>query len=593
MRNGVFGLFSLDGKPLDERDRHIVLGVLESEALETLGASVVARDACGTAVHIHPGYYEGGSNNGHDLAVLLGDLDEPATVAARLKMPASANAAALAVAAHDRWGHNAPTELAGEWLLLRWQASSRTLTLLSSETAFEGCYLATDGRRLAIAPDLVRLARLPWVGAEFDRDVLMRTMGRSYLRASIGARTILRGVTRVQAGACITICTGGMRIAAPDPQMPPALAALSFDDAIAELDALLRRIMRRRLSRAGGVAIQMSGGLDSSLLGLIAAEERTQGQRLVFLTSAAPENAGIADESEWAGLVARHLDVPMVKVMPAVDADVYRPSTRTLAMTESPAMSLRHYLYEALADAALDANAQRLVDGMYGEMTISNHGHCLRAQQSLSPRAIVRSLRKRWRSRPLSTQGEHYHVMPSPMMIASVAASHVEARHSAKQLRRRLAEDEPFGVEHGIHKISQLTTTIGHPSLRTLFPFRDPRLIRLMSSLPAGFVRHEGVDRAPIRALMRGGLPDAVVMRPKGMAFSPSYHIMLRTQAEAAIERLHDQRLAGAGEWLDLDWLQLMLRRLCNGAEFNTQTLVKVQGTAYAAAFFPWWKQAV
>jgi asparagine synthase (glutamine-hydrolysing) len=593
MRNGVFGLFSLDGKPLDAGDRDIVLGVLESEALQTPGASVAARDACGTAVHIHRGHCEEASNNGRDLAVLLGDLDEAATVAARLKMPANANAAALTVAAHDHWCHNAPTELAGEWLLLRWQASSRTLTLLSSETAFESCYLATDGRRLAVAPDLVRLARLPWVGTEFDPDVLMRTMGRSYVRASIGARTILRGVTRVCAGACITVCAGGMRIAAPDPQTPPALAAISFEEAIAELDALLRRIVRQRLSRAAGVAVQMSGGLDSSLLGLIAAEERTHGQRLVFLTSAAPESAGIADESEWAGLVARHLDVPMVKVMPAEDADVYRPSTRTLAMTESPAMSLRHYLYEALADAALDANAQRLVDGMYGEMTISNHGHSLRAQQSLSPRAIVRSLRKRWRNRPISTQGEHYHVMPSPMMIASVAESHLEARHSAKRLRRRLAEDEPFGIEHDIHKISQLTTSVSHPSLRTLFPFRDPRLIRLMSSLPAGFVRHEGSDRAPIRALTRGGLPDAVVMRPKGMAFSPSYHIMLRAQADAAIGRLHDQRLAGAGEWLDLDWLELMLRRVRDGAAFNTQTLVRVQGTAYAAEFFRWWQQAV
>nr|WP_299856594.1 asparagine synthase-related protein [Sphingomonas bacterium] len=590
----MFGLFSLDGAPLDARDSQTVLGALADKVVATSGALVAALDASGAAIHVHEDSRSDGAPGTGNIAILLGDLDEAMAVAARLTMPANSNRAALAAAALDRWGRNAPRQLAGEWLLLRWHASSRTLILLSSETLYENCQVATDGRRLAIAPNLACLAALPWVGGDFDPDILMRTMGRSHLREAIGARTILKGVMRLRAGACITVSSHGLHLAAPDPSAIPALAAITFDDAIAELDALLRSNMRQRLSRVGGVAVQMSGGLDSSLLGLLAAEERRSDQRLVFLTSAAPEDSGVEDESMWADLVARHLGVPMVKVRPALDADVYRPSARALAATETPAHSLRHYLYEALADAALATDSQSLVDGMYGEMTISNHGHCLGSAPVRSPRMILRSWRKWWINRSISTRGDDYHVMPSRTAFASVAALHAEPTpHPRHPAIRRLSPDEPFGFEYGTNKASQISTSIGQPAVRTLFPFRDPRLIRLMSSFPAGFVRHGGIDRAPARALMHGHLPEAVVTRPKGTAFSPTYHLMLRAQADAAIARLPDQEQAGAGEWLDLAWLKVMLASVRDGARFNTQTLVRIQGSAYAAEFFRWWARVV
>lgn len=584
-KNGIFGLFSLDGAPVDPRDRIILFGDGADDAASSSapGALVAAGDRATGALHRH--------DDGTTLAVLLGDLDEPAALAVQLDLPPGANQAALAAAAHVRWGPGAPARLAGEWLLLVWHAPSATLTLLTAEGTHEHCYVATDGRRVAVAPSLARLARLPWVDARFDPDMLMRTMGRGHLRTSVGARTILTGAMRLRAGAGATIDAHGIRTAAADASPPPDARAIEFDDAVAELDALLRRVVRQRTLRARGIAVEMSGGLDSSLLGLLVAQERRHDQQVVFLTSAAPSGSGMADESDWAGIVARHLGVPLVEVTPAMKADVYCPSARTFAAAESPALSPRHYLYEALGDAAVAAGAQLLVDGSFGEQTISNHGHCLDTQRRVSPRALLRDLRDTWRLRTEPTRTADYHVMPARGALAALADP--RALRPRSYAERRLADDAPFGFENGFDRVGLLPTTTGDPRVRTLLPLRDPRLLRLMAGYPAEFLRHAGVDRAPIRALLAGRLPESVVTRPKGLAFSPTYTVMLRDQAGAAIARISEQRRAGAGEWLDLAWLERTLGRMQRGEHLPPQTVIRVQGTAYAAAFFDWWQQAV
>ena len=583
MRNGIVGLFSLDGAPIDPGDSAILFGEVEQTMVRASGALVTARDIATHRVHVH--------RSDTELAVLLGDLDEAGSLARRLQLSGEANPAEIARSAHARWGREAPTRMAGEWLLLRWHVPSRTATLVMAAGAYEQCYIAADGNRLAIAPELMRLARLPWVEASFDDGMLMRAMGRAHLRASMGSRTILADVARLRAGTSMTIGRYGSEIARPDAQPPPELALLSFEEAIDELDVLLRGIVRRRLAHADTVAIQMSGGLDSSLLGLLAAEERRPGQRLVCVTSAAPPDRGVADELDWAAAVAQHLQIPLIPVTPAADAAIYRPTARTFAASETPSLSPRHYMYEALGDAAVAAGANVLLDGSYGELTISNHGGALASQQRSDLRRSVRTMRDLFHSRLAPTKTEEYHVMPSSDMVERFKG--LRALRPRSYAPRCIADAGPFGFDDGLDGIGQPSSFVPDARLRTLLPLRDPRLIRLMARLPARFVRHGGKDRAPIRALLRGHLPDAVADRPKGLPFSPTYELMLREQADMALARLPEFRRAGADEYLDLGWLERMLRRTRSGDRLSMGTQVRIQGTAYAAEFLCWWQQAM
>jgi asparagine synthase (glutamine-hydrolysing) len=94
-----------------------------------------------------------------------------------------------------------------------------------------------------------------------------------------------------------------------------------------------------------------------------------------------------------------------------------------------------------------------------------------------------------------------------------------------------------------------------------------------------------------VRAILRGRLPDAIALRQCKMPFSPTYLGMLADQAAAARERIPPQRAAGAGEWLDLDWLDRALTRVASQPSLAHTQPFTVQSTAIAAEFFRWWSE--
>ena len=580
MKSGIYGLAALDGAPLDPRDRALLFPAGEAGLLAAPGCAMAARDHDQRAIHA--------DGDGDDLCLLLGELHEPAADARRLGLDPGTPPVRLVAAAHDRWGVDASTRLSGEWLLVRWHGAARTLTLLMSECARDDCYFAVASGRIAVAPELTRLADLSWVDDGFDDEMLTRSMARFPLRMGYEGRTILKGVNRLVAATMVTIRAEGVVTQSAAPVPPPPLLDIGFEEAMAQVESLLRTIMRRRLKGAGDVAFLLSGGLDSSLLACLGAEEAGSGQRLHFLTSAAPADSGIADETGWAALVADHLNVPLTRVVPPADVDVYAPTPRMLALWEAPVASPRHYLYRAFEDEAVARGAGSIFDGSFGELTISSPGFYLDSPFK-SPRGMARAARDGLRAmaqgRAKALEGQ-FHVQLAPGLFADLA----RGARAPVEAPRRLRPGEPFGFEAGRAKAMRQDVAASDPRTRYSLPLRDSRLARLVASFPAGFAVHDGAPRAMIRALLRGRVPDRIALRECKMAFSPTFEPMLRQQAGAARERIAAQREAGAGDWLDLAWLDETLGRVTTSYSLNADQAFRVQSTAIAAEFFRWWR---
>lgn len=579
---GVHGLASLDGAPLDERDRATIFAGAMDGIWTADGCLFGAREPDESARHVTQGEDE--------IALLLGVLDEPGAVADSLNMPDQGNQARLAVAAHDRWGPEIARRLAGEWLLVRWDIAARTLTVAASACLRDFCYVATDGRRAALAPNLPLLARLDWVDAQFDPEMLLLAMSRGDPGRALRRRTVLAGVQQLLPGECVTVRLGDVRIVETPPEPVPPLVATRFEDAMDEIDHLLRGAMRRELARSGDVTLLLSGGLDSSLLAWLAATERRAGQALTFLTSAAPDGSGLPDESDWAERVARHLDVPLVRVAPDPSADIYRVRPYRAESAAGPSLSPRHYLYDAFEDLAASIGAVRIIDGAFGEMTVSNHGFFLGRPAPRSPlRRVVHGARRLF-ARSARDSLDGFQVQLAGSVLAGLPAP--EALPPPQPDARALP-GAPFGFEPGFDKAAYRSTRSSDPQVRYHYPFRNRRLGSLMAGLPAIHVAHDGIERAPIRALMRGRLPDRIVDRETKRPFSPTYYQMLAAHAPAAIARIPAQRAAGAGEWLDLDWLERTLTLAHGRAALSHQTFWRLQATALAAEFFSWWQSEV
>jgi asparagine synthase (glutamine-hydrolysing) len=581
VKNGLYTLASLDGSPLDRRHVGPLFSGFSTAPDSTGSFVAVLADPHPDAAARH--------DDGPCTDLFLGHIDEPGEMRRRLGLAAGASHAEIAGAAQDRWGVEASRELGGEWTLLRWNGRTRTLILLMSECRRDDCYFAVWKGQVAIAPELVRLAKLDGIDGSFDPDALTRVMGRYPLDRSLGHRTFVRGVQRLLPGTQVTLRSEGSVTETLPAPAAPLVRAVSFDEAVHEIEALLRRIVRRRLADGRDAAFMLSGGLDSSLLVWLASEERRPGQGLHLLSSAAPAGSGIPDETGWAATVADHLGFSLIPVRPGLDADPYAPSEQMLASREGPLQSPRHYLYEALERAAVANGAATLFDGVYGELTVSNPGQDVAANTSW-PRRLARGLRNGLAPRrTASDRGRDlFHVRLSEGLLESSGRSLLAGQATGRTPGRQLIE--PFGYAPGWEKSAFAPTVIGDPAVRYVLPFRAPALLARFGTLPTGFISNDGVPRAIGRAVLRGRLPDRIVSRTSKMPFSPTYATLLMTHANIARERLVVQREAGAAEWLDLDWLDQALASVAGGKAFTTTELFGIQATAVAAEFFRWWR---
>jgi len=582
-KSGLYAFAALGDLPFDPRDLTI-LGLdapgVPRRDLPGLAAMAVDREEGGRAISI--------AERAGQLTILLGHLDEPGDLAAALALPPATAPAELAAAALARFGADAPAHMMGEWSLLDWRADSRTLVLLMSEATRDPLYFAFDGKRVAISAEMNRLTRLPWVGREFDPGGLLLHWSTGAMRRYMTDETVFRNVRRVVPGSRETFLLGErktLRLPAPSPSAP---WRGSFDDALAAIEALLRRIVGQHLARHGRAASLLSGGLDSSLIAWLASVERGSGQPLSFLSSVAPAGSGILDERAYSGAVADHLGLPIRYLAPGFEASLFVPAARLFAHTELPVVSPRHHVYDALYQAAFDDGVELLFDGLYGELTVTNPVPLERPWTSI--RRAMRTVRdwRRARATSLAQPNFPFHARLLPAVVEALPSLLPHDWRAPHESLPRLRGNERWGVRRAAVKNAMTPTSAPEARLRHVMPFRDRRLLNLVATMPASYFERQGLDRAPARLILKDRLPDQVRLRVSGGPFSPDFLVRAERQALGTIDRIPDFRAAGAGDWIDLEWLQRELTALSNPGTATYDQVHKVQATAAAASYFLW-----
>lgn len=473
-------------------------------------------------------------------------------------------------------GDAACRSVPGEWLWMRWEAQSNSVTLAASENRLQPIYYASNGACVAVSSSLRRIAQLSWLSGRFDSVGLLRSMGRTNLRETLGDASILEGVSVLLPGTVVRLGPGKARSV----RSAPSRASLpkwqgSFMDAVVETRGLLEDIANTYVARHKRLGVFLSGGLDSSTVAWMLASQANDPSDHVALSSAAPKASGLADETERAEGLAQNLGLSFQRVVPALDASPYRPADRMFAFAEAPMVSQRHYLYSALFQAAADTGLTAVLDGALGELSVTSspplpwHVAPLRAAR----RAAISALRR-------------------PQSEGAQGLFHVRlAEHRLETLAY-------WGAETGAHiptaawnkaTLQRADTPI--PGLWHGFPFRDKRLLELVATMPLEFLTTPDTTRRLGRVVLEGRVPDAVRLTPTKLPFSPDYVSRLRSHSAAAVDRIQTFRAIGADDWLDLDWLHGALLRIGRGEALSPKDQLQAQATSIAAEFLVWWAQ--
>lgn len=482
----------------------------------------------------------------------------------------------------DCHGQLLPHMLAGEWTLLDWQPG--LLRIVQSLGRHDWLFLTSNQDRIAIAPDLARLSALDWVGRELDPLGFAGALGRGALREAVRGRSVLAGVERLEPGEMITLQPGIMRRSACG--FPPAVAWNgTFSDAVAAASARLTLIAAERMARPGQKAIMLSGGLDSSVLAAVLRAAAPAGERLLSVTSVAPDGSGLADERAYAGEVARYLGIEQVLVVPGDDVSVYRPDPAAYLVAGGPSLSSRHYLLRALADAARAGGATTLFDGGYGELTLTSY-----MPLATWPWQFRQALKAVLRPAPrVAAAPLHVRLAPHRQVALHGELSAALMRAQPDIIMRR--RGQAWGYFPGADK-AQALPTLRYGSTRVDLPYRDLRLLRLFAGFPADYLVHGGLDRAPARFMAAGMLPDSIRLRRTFAPGSPDYMVRIQREAPAALARLVLFRRAGCDDWFDLDWLETALGAIARNGAGSVAEAFEAQLTAMAAEYLVWWRRA-
>lgn len=212
------------------------------------------------------------------------------------------------VKAFHRWGDRCIEHFKGMFAFAVYEQRTGRLTLGRDRLGIKPLYLAEDGRRLRFASTLPALLAGGGVDTGIDRVALHHYM--TFHSLVPGERTILSGVRRLPAATVRTLEPDGTSTERRywDPAHTrtalPGHAGLDDDEwRQAVLDAL-RAAVRRRMVADVPVGVLLSGGLDSSLILALLAEEGQEGLS-TFSIGFEPAGGERGDEFAYSDLMAR------------------------------------------------------------------------------------------------------------------------------------------------------------------------------------------------------------------------------------------------------------------------------------------------
>lgn len=209
-----------------------------------------------------------------------------------------------------RWGTESALRRAiGMFAFALWDRKEGRLTLARDRLGIKPLYFGWMGRSFLFASELKALRVHPHFRDEIDRDALALLLQHNYIPAPY---SIYRGIAKLPPGTTLQITTDDAR--EPKPIAYWSLREVaelgrqnpfrgSSDDAVGELDALLRDAVRLRLESDVPLGAFLSGGIDSSTVVALMQAQSSQPVKTFCIGFEEQEY----NEAGYAASIARHL----------------------------------------------------------------------------------------------------------------------------------------------------------------------------------------------------------------------------------------------------------------------------------------------
>jgi asparagine synthase (glutamine-hydrolysing) len=488
----------------------------------------------------------------------------------------------------------------GMFAFALWDRQEQTLHLCRDRVGVKPMYYGWIGQTLVFGSELKALRAFPRFDAEIDRDVLTLFLRHAYIPAP---HTIYRGIRKLTPGTIITFTSAHDAGNEPQPAAYWSLREVaeggvrerfggSEQEAISELDLLLRHAVKLRMVSDVPLGVFLSGGIDSSV---VTALMQAQSTRPVKTFSIGFLEDGF-DEAAYAADVARHLDTDHTELyVSAAEARAVIP--RLASMFDEPFADVSQiptHLVSALArrdvTVALSGDGG---DELFGGYNRYNWGRSIWRNVRPIPR-IVRAGASRGLLSigPSSWEAFFRHaapLLPKRMRVPKAATqiaklSRILGASGPQQIfwelvskwrnpesvvlgsrePKTLLSDPPPHIGDIAEWMMYLDTATYLPddilvkvdrasmaaSLEAREPLLDHRLIEWAWRLPMHFKIRGGTTKWALRRVLDRYVPPALIDRPK-MGFGVPIDRWLRGELREWAEDLLSEQNLRDGEFFD------------------------------------------
>ncbi len=242
-----------------------ILGEARAAELAAMGERLAHR---GQPLHVWspaPGVHLGqlGGDIDPDGAVALdGSLNDTRTLREQLELRRDASSATIVGRLFGTRGPGSARELRGQFAAAWWDASRARLVLVRDRFGVRPLYLARCGGRWLFASEYKALLVIDGLPAEPDRDAIQHLQCTRMPKTDA---TFLRGVAPVARGA-VTELAGAELLVQRFGRLEMRLVERNDDEHVAAIRGSFLSALGRQIEEVDRPGLQLSGGLDSSLV---------------------------------------------------------------------------------------------------------------------------------------------------------------------------------------------------------------------------------------------------------------------------------------------------------------------------------------
>jgi asparagine synthase (glutamine-hydrolysing) len=413
--------------------------------------------------------------------------------------------------AYVEWGDDCPSHLHGAFAFAIWDRLAGEIFLARDRLGIKPLYYSLDENCFRFASTPQALLAAGGVDTSIDPEALHHHLT---LHAVVPApRTLLNGIRKLEPASLLRIDANGRRksrvywrLTATRPER--AMKAVEWREAIH--NALRVAVRKRMLIADVKVGVLLSGGLDSSLLVALLAEQGVE-DLMTFSVGFEDQPEEKGNEFEYSDAVARHFatrhhqfHIPNDQVLARLPEAVAHMSEPMVSQDAVAFYLLAEQVAKNVKVVQSGQGADEVFGGYYWYPKMHQEKHGTPLQR------FSRHYFDRDHAEYLETVNPALHGLDHTAFTVSARLTEPDADSFIDQVLRMdttmLITDDP------VKRVDNMTMAWG---LEARVPFLDHELVELAARMPPELKLASG-GKHILKTISRGLLPDAVIDRKKG-----------------------------------------------------------------------------